>query len=123
MHIVRRDERHRLSAVFRARRATDTMNIVFWCVRHIIIDDERNVCHVYAARHHIRGHEHVYLAILKIQHDLVALFLLQVRMHRVRVDIETAQHARELFHALFFAGKDDDFFEMRNRFTTRRKQR
>jgi hypothetical protein len=54
-------------------------------MRHVVIDDERHIGHIDAARHDIRRHQHPYLTIPKIEHDLVAFVLLQVRMHRARV--------------------------------------
>ena len=85
MHIGRRNECHRLTAILRTRRTTDTMDVVLGVMRHVIIDDERNVRHVNTACHHIGGDQYSHLAVTEIEHDLVTLVLLQVAMHRARV--------------------------------------
>ena len=63
------------------------MHIVFRRVRHIVVDHERYIGHIYAPRDHIRSHQHGYLAILEIEHHLVPLVLFEVAVHRARVDI------------------------------------
>ena len=61
------------------------MDIVFRCMGHIVIDDQRNIRHVNTTRNDIGGYQHIYLAVLEIQHHFVAFFLLQVAMHRARI--------------------------------------
>ena len=62
------------------------MHVVLRRMRYIIIDDERYVRHVNPSRHHIRSHQDIDLAIPEIQHHLVTFVLLQVAMHRARVN-------------------------------------
>ena len=61
------------------------MDVVFRIMRHVIIDNERHVRHVYASCHHIGGDQHTHLAVPKIEHHLVAFVLLQIAVHRARV--------------------------------------
>ena len=85
------------------------MDIVLRIMRHIVVDDQRHICHIDAAGNHIGGYQHVYLSVPEIEHHLVAFVLLQVRMHGMRVDLQAAQRAREIFDPLFLAGEDDHF--------------
>ena len=110
--IVRRNQCDGFAAVLRAGRSADTVDIVFRVMRHVIIDDQRHIRHVDTARHHIRRHQHIDLAVSEIEHHLVAFVLLQVAMHRPRVDLQGSQRPREVFDALFLAGEDDDFLEV-----------
>ena len=54
---------------------------------NVIIDNQRNIRHVDAAGYDIRSYQHTYLAVLEIEHHLVPLTLLQVTMHRARVNL------------------------------------
>ena len=47
--ILRRHQRDRLAAVFRASRTADTMNIVLGIMGYVVVDDERYVGDVDAA--------------------------------------------------------------------------
>ena len=85
------------------------MDIVLRIMRHIVVDDQRHIRHIDAAGNHIGRYQHVYLSVPEIEHHLIALVLLQVRMHGMRVDLQAAQHAREIFDPLFLAGEDDHF--------------
>ena len=85
MHIIGRDERHRFTAVLCTCRTTDTMHIILRCMRHIVIDDQRHIGHVNTTRDDVCRYQHTYLAVLKIQPDLIAFVLLKVAMHRARV--------------------------------------
>ena len=85
MLIVRRDQCHGFAAILCARRTTDAVHIVFGIVRHIIIDDQRQVRQVYSACHDIRRHQYVHLTVSEIQHHLVAFVLFQVGVHCARV--------------------------------------
>ena len=78
MYIIRRDERHRLSAVFCPSSAAYTVHIVFRGTGDIIIDDEWYIRHINPPRDNIRRHQHIYFAILEIQHYLVPFALLEV---------------------------------------------
>ena len=87
MHICRRNECHRFAAVLCARRTTYTMDIILRIMRYIIIDDQWHIRHVNTTRHNIRCHQHINLPVPKIQHHLIALCLLEIAMHRVRVNM------------------------------------
>ena len=85
------------------------MDIVLRIMRHIVVDDQRHIRHINTAGHHVGGYQHVYLAIPEIQHHLVAFVLLQVRMHSMCIDLQTAKHACQVLHPLFLAGENDHF--------------
>ena len=85
------------------------MDVIFRIMRHIVVDDQRHIRHIDAAGNHIGGYQHVYLSVPEIEHHLIAFVLLKVRMHRMCIDLQAAQRAREIFDALFLAGEDDHF--------------
>ena len=85
MHIVGADQRQCLAAVLCARCTPDTMHVVFRRMRHIVIDDQRHISHINTSRDDVCRHQHTYLTVLEIQHNLVAFILLKVAMHRARV--------------------------------------
>ena len=85
MYIIRCDERQRVTAGLCACRSTDTMDIVFGIMRHIVIDDQWNIGHIDSARYYIGSHEHINLSVSEIEHHLVPLILLKVTMHSARV--------------------------------------
>ena len=84
--IFRTDQRDGFAAVLRTRRAAYAMDIILRIVRHVIVYYQRHVRHVYSARHDIRCHQHIDLAVAESQHDLVPLVLLQVAVHGARVN-------------------------------------
>jgi hypothetical protein len=55
-------------------------------MRYIVVDDQRHIRHIDAAGHHIGGYQHINLAVTKIQHRLIPFVLLQIAMHRARVN-------------------------------------
>ena len=61
------------------------MDVVLGIMRHIVVDDQRHIRHIYASRHNIGSYQHAYLAVPEIEHYLVALMLLEVAVHRARV--------------------------------------
>ena len=86
MLIIGRDQGHRLSFVLGACGSSDAVHIVFRVVRHIEIDDQRHVRHVNASRDDIGSHQDRNLSVPEIQHHLVSFVLLEVAMHRARVN-------------------------------------
>lgn len=64
-----------------ARGAADTVDVVLGVTRHVVVDHQRDVVHVDAARYDVRRNEDVHLAVAEVEHHLVALFLIQVRVH------------------------------------------
>ena len=90
MSISGGDQRQGFSAVFCSGSPSDTMDVVFRVMRHVIIDDERHIGDVNAPRNDIGCHQHRHFAIPEIKHDLVSLILLQIGMHCARVNMERA---------------------------------
>ena len=63
------------------------MHIVFRIMRHVEVDHQRYIGYVNTAGHDVGGYQHSYLAITKIKHHLVTFVLLQITMHRTRVNL------------------------------------
>jgi hypothetical protein len=63
------------------------MDVVFRIVRHIIVDDKRNIGDINASRDDVCGHEYTHFPVPEIQHDLISFVLLQITMHRTRVNM------------------------------------
>ena len=61
------------------------MDVVLGVMRYVIIDDERYVRHINTACHDVGSDQYTHLAVAKIKHDLVALILFQIAVHRARV--------------------------------------
>ena len=102
-NIIGADEGHGLAAILCACGSSDAMDIILGVVGDVVVDDERYVRHIDTAGDDVGGDEDGYLAVPKIEHDLVALMLLQIGVHGVRVDMKGTQHAREIFYSLFFS--------------------
>ena len=90
MFISGGDQRQGFSAVFSSGSPSDSMDVVFRVMRHVIIDDERHIVDVNAPRNDIGCNQHRHFAIPEIKHDLVTLILLQIGMHCARVNMERA---------------------------------
>ena len=113
MFISGGDQGQGFSAVFSSGSPSDTMDVVFRVMRHVIIDDERHIGNINASGDDIGSDQNRHFAVPEIEHNLVPLVLLQIGMHSARVNMERAKRAREFLHTLFLAGKKDDFFEGR----------
>src|SRR5699024_6136436 len=61
-----------------AGRAAKAVDVVLRIVRYIVVDDQSDIFDVDASGHDVRGHEDVDLAVLEIEHHLLALRLLQI---------------------------------------------
>ena len=61
--------------------AADAVDVVLGITGHVVVDYQRDVVHVDAARHNVCRDEDVHLAGAEVEHYLVALFLIQVRVH------------------------------------------
>ena len=86
-HIIRRDQRHGFAAVLRTCSTSDTMDIILGVVRHIIVNHQRYIGHINSAGHHVGRHQHTYLTVPEIKHHLVTFMLLEVAMHRMRINM------------------------------------
>ena len=64
------------------------MDVVFGVVGDVVVDDERYVGDVNAAGDDVGGDQDGYLAVTKIEHDLVALVLLEIGVHGMGIDLE-----------------------------------
>jgi hypothetical protein len=56
-------------------------------MRHVVVDHQRYVRHVNTAGYDVCGYQHIDLAVSEIQHHLIAFALLQVAVHRARVNL------------------------------------
>ena len=61
------------------------MDIILGIMRYVVIDHQRHIGHIDTTGHYIGSHQHIHLAVPKIQHHLVPFVLFQVAMHRTRV--------------------------------------
>jgi len=90
MSISGGDQRQGFSAVFSSGSPSDSMDVVFRVMRHVIIDDEGHIVDVNAPRDDIGSDKDRHFAIPEIKHNLIPLILLQIRMHCVCVNMERA---------------------------------
>ena len=122
LHLDRVDERDRLAGRARAAGAADAVDVVLGNVRQLVVDDERQVVDVEAARGDVGGDEHLELRVLERGERLEARRLGLVAVDRrgdQAVLLELAGEARravlgahEAEH-LLQAARADDVLEQR----------
>ena len=93
-------------------RTADAVHIVLGIVRHVVVDDHGNIIDINATGHDIRGHEHINLAALKLEHDIVALSLFKVRVHLTAVDLQLLQSLVDLLHFHLTSREDNNPLEV-----------
>ena len=76
-------------------RPADAVNVVLGVVRNVEINYRADVLDVDPARHDVRSHQHVDLAVFEVEHDLFALLLLQVGVHRCDVQLHALERKSE----------------------------
>ena len=72
------------------------MDIIFGIVRHVIIDDHADILDVDTACDDVRRYENPHFIILKIEHHLLALLLIQVGMHGSHVELHSLERMGQL---------------------------
>ena len=75
--------------------AADPVNVELAVVGQVVVDDERDLLHVDAARPHVRGDEHPAHAAAELLHDGVALRLLHVAVHGRDGEVRLAHLLRQ----------------------------
>ena len=88
-------------------RPADAVNVVLGVVRNVEINYRADVLDVDPARHDVRSHQHVDLAVFEVEHDLFALLLLQVGVHRCDVQLHALERKSELLDLLLRGGEND----------------
>ena len=91
---------------------SDAVNIVFWVVGYIEVDDHSNIVDVNATCYDVGGYEHVDLSGLELIEDFVALSLLKVGVHLTRINLHLLQSAVDGLHLLLLARENDDTVEV-----------
>ena len=95
--------------------ASDAMDVVVSCAGHIVIDDHLNVVYINTTREQVGGHDDVDFTILEGTHDLIPLFLVEVRMHGHDIEVSLRKCCSQIAHLDLGRGKDDDTLEIRVR--------
>ena len=72
-----------LTKCARTARATNAVNIVFGCVRQVVIDDRRQLCNIESSGGHIGGHQHLDLVLLETIKGAQALILALVAVNGI----------------------------------------
>src|SRR5665213_1886162 len=97
------DERNRFSARARAAGTADAMHVVFRNVRHFVIDDQRQVVDVEAARGDVGGDQHLQLAVLELLQSFEPRLLRLVAVDRRGGEAILLELAREPRRAMLGA--------------------
>lgn len=80
--------------------ASDAMDVVFRVVGHVVVDDEGDVVDVNAAGNDVGSDQDVDFPVFEIEHDVFALFLLQVGVHGCHIQALALQGIGEVFYFL-----------------------
>mmetsp|Transcript_53183 Transcript_53183/g.133887 ORF Transcript_53183/g.133887 Transcript_53183/m.133887 type:complete len:453 (-) Transcript_53183:180-1538(-) len=82
LHVVGRDEVDGHTLAAKPTRTTNPVQVVFHVVWEVVVDDERDLLDVDAARQQVGGDEHTAAAAAELAHNQLALLLIQITMHR-----------------------------------------
>ena len=91
-----------------ARGAADAVDVVFWHLRHVVIDDMRDMWNVEAARRDIGCHQNAVFLVTEILDDAVAPSLLQIAVDSIGMMLVFVQFGGQFFGAKFGFDEDDD---------------
>ena len=111
-HVVLVDEGDGDSVTVGTCRTADAVDIILGIVGNIVVDDHCDVIDVNASRENVRGHQHINLATLELEHHLVALRLVEVGVHLATVDFHPQQSLVDLLHLHFAAREDNDTLQV-----------
>mmetsp|Transcript_70660 Transcript_70660/g.140053 ORF Transcript_70660/g.140053 Transcript_70660/m.140053 type:complete len:208 (-) Transcript_70660:645-1268(-) len=79
-HVLGGEEVDGNSLTAEAAAATDAVDVVLAVGREVVVDDQRDLLHVNAARKHVGGDEHTRAARAELAHDELTLLLVEVGM-------------------------------------------
>lgn len=88
--------------------ASDAVDVVFFVVGHVVVDDELYVVDVDASCYDVCGYEDVDLSGLEAVHDVVALFLEEVAVHGFGVVAAALEGDGYVLGVYFLSDEDDD---------------
>ena len=60
---------------------SNTVYVVFGIVRHVVVDDQRNIVDIDPAGYNIRSHQEIYTPVSELMHHMIALCLIKIQMH------------------------------------------
>ena len=100
IHVVFIDQRDGNTVAVSACRTADAMDIVFGIVGNVVVDHHGDVVDVNAACQDVRSHQDVDLSALELEHHIVALCLIKIRVHLTAVDMQTGECLVDVLYAL-----------------------
>ena len=112
IHVLVADEGDGAAVALGSGGAADTVDVVFYVVGHVVVDDQSDVVDVDAAGEDVGGDEHVGGSAFETEHDFVSLFLREVGVHLAAVDFHTQKGAVDLFYFLLLTREDDDALQV-----------
>ncbi len=89
------------------RRAADAVDVILGIVRHVIVEHQSDILDVDTACHDVRRYENPHFIILKVEHHLLALLLIQVGVHGSNVEPHTLECMGQLLD-LHLRRREDD---------------
>ena len=84
------------------------MHVVLGVAGYVVIDHHGDVVDVDAACHDVGSYQHVHASGFERQHDFIALFLFQVRVHSLYVPMIALQGDGQVLYFYFRRGEYDD---------------
>mmetsp|Transcript_27262 Transcript_27262/g.80176 ORF Transcript_27262/g.80176 Transcript_27262/m.80176 type:complete len:208 (-) Transcript_27262:727-1350(-) len=106
-HVLRSHEVDGDTLAAEAARAADAVDVVLAVGRQVVVDDERDLLHVDAARQEVSCDEHAARPRAELAHDELALLLVHVRVHGGAGEIAGVHALREPLHLPPRVGEDD----------------
>ena len=89
IHVVFVDQRDGDTVAVGACRTADAVDIVFGIVRNVVVDHHCDVVDVDTTGQDVRSHQNIDLSALELEHHIVSLGLVEVRVHLTAVDVQT----------------------------------
>ena len=85
--VVVRQERDRRPLFPSTPSSSDTVDVGLDCVRHLVVDDQTNVCHIDTTAGEIGGHQDVCISGTECLQGRLSLLLILARVQRGRVPL------------------------------------
>ena len=89
-------------------RPADTVYVVLILLRHVEVEDGVHIVHVDAPAGHVRGHEHMELALPELGHDLLPLLLGDISVDALGVQPTHLQKLRQPLRGALGVAEADD---------------
>ncbi|CDD83658.1 unknown [Bacteroides sp. CAG:462] len=70
-------------------------------MRYIIVNHQTDIININTSRYNVSGNQYVNTPVLEFMHDMITLFLIQVRVHLSDIQFHALQCPGDIFHLKF----------------------